>query len=48
MSEKRQPIARITSAFFAASEAGYSPQQPAMPRWSGCRADSAPLPMNVE
>ena len=30
-----------------ASDAGYSPQQPAMPRCSGWRADSAPLPMNV-
>ena len=35
MSEKRQPSARITSALRAASVAGYSPQQPAMPRWSG-------------
>ena len=35
MSEKRQPSARMTSAFRAASVAGYSPQQPAMPRWSG-------------
>ena len=41
-------MARITSAFLAASVAGYSPQQPAMPRCSGWRADSAPLPMNVE
>ena len=48
MSEKRQPIARMTSAFLAASVAGYSPQQPAIPRWSGCIADRTPLPMKVE
>ena len=46
MSEKRQPKARMTSAFRAASWAGYSPQQPAIPRWSGWSAESAPLPMN--
>ena len=48
MSEKRAPSARITSALRAASVAGYSPQQPAIPRCSGWRAESAPLPMKVE